>query len=257
MEIAVKNGNAAKQQTQCLVLFTGTDSKQPAFKDVDAATDGLLSALIERGDLKQSPGQTLMVPAVTGIKAERVLLVSLGKEQPKAAAAEKICAAVARALNGAHIKNACIAFDDITLEDRDTSWLLRLLARSVAIAGYKFDVYKSNKKGDSETATLGTVTLLQTSRKSLENHKQAADEGAAIAAGMTLARDLGNQPGNVCTPMYLTEEAKKLARGVAKLTVKAQGEKEMEKTRHGFFPVGIQRIFGRRSVDPDGLQRWQ
>src|SRR5690606_13416626 len=38
----------------------------------------------------------------------------------------------------------------------------------------------------------------------------AARTGEAIADGMALARDLGNLPGNVCTPAYLADTARKL-----------------------------------------------
>ena len=236
MEITVKSGGAAKQQTQCLVLFTDAKGELPCFSSVNEETGSLLSALIERGDLKQSAGQTLMVPTVTGIKAERVLLVATG-ENPKAADAEKICSAVARALNGARVKNAVIAFDDLQLEDRDSNWLLSTLSREVVSASYKFDEFKS-KKADKDAIALETVTLLQAGRKAMEAHKEAAAQGAATANGMALARDLGNRPGNVCTPKHLTEVAKDLSRGVAKLSVKALGEAEMTKLgMHSFMSV--------------------
>ncbi|CAM3752487.1 leucyl aminopeptidase [Parendozoicomonas haliclonae] len=229
MEIAVKSGNAIKQQTQCLVLFTGEAGNEPVFTGVDKETGGALSALVKRGDLKQAAGQVLMVPSVTGIKAERVLLVALGKEQPKAADAQKIFAAVAGALKGARVADAAIAFDDITLADQDADWLVQQLARNVSLAAYKFDYYMSKKADEPALVELGQVTLLQAGRKGLEAAKKAAAQGAAIGHGMALARDLGNQPGNVCTPKYLTAQAKELAKGAAKLTVKALGEKEMEK----------------------------
>jgi leucyl aminopeptidase len=49
-------------------------------------------------------------------------------------------------------------------------------------------------------------------RSELALGEAAAARGGAIAAGMKLAKDLGNLPGNVCTPAYLAEEAKALAR---------------------------------------------
>ncbi|MTI12440.1 leucyl aminopeptidase [Sansalvadorimonas verongulae] len=236
MEITVKSGGAAKQQTQCLVLFTDAKGELPAFSSVDQETGGLLSALVARGDLKQSAGQTLMVPTVTGIKAERVLLVATGEEL-KAAAAEKICAGVARALIGARVQEAVIAFDDLELEDRDSTWLLNILSREIVSAGYTFNEFKS-KKADKDAAKLEAVTLLQAGRKALEENKVAAAQGVATANGMALARDLGNRPGNACTPKDLTEEAKKLAKGVAKLSVKALGEDEMTKLgMHSFMSV--------------------
>lgn len=52
--------------------------------------------------------------------------------------------------------------------------------------------------------------------------------GAAIAKGTSLCRDLGNFPGNVCTPSYLAKEAKRLARGNKQLSCKILEEKDMK-----------------------------
>ena len=236
MEITVKSGGAAKQQTQCLVLFIDAKGERPAFSSVDKETGGLLSALVARGDLKQSAGQTLMVPTVTGIEAERVLLVATGDEL-KASAAEKISAGVARALNDARVKDAVIAFDDLKLEDRDTTWMLSTLGRDIVAAGYSFDEFKS-KKADKDAIKLEGVTLLQAGDEALEANQKAAAQGVATGNGMALARDLGNRPGNACTPKDLTAEARKLAEASSRMSAKALGEDEMiELGMHSFMSV--------------------
>jgi leucyl aminopeptidase len=57
-------------------------------------------------------------------------------------------------------------------------------------------------------------------------------EGSAIAAGMTLTRDLGNLPANVCTPTYLADTSVKLGREW-KLAVEVLEQKDMEKLGMG------------------------
>src|SRR3979490_1800733 len=57
-------------------------------------------------------------------------------------------------------------------------------------------------------------------------------EGSAIAAGMTLARDLGNLPANVCTPTFLADTSVKLGREW-KLAVEVLEQKDMEKLGMG------------------------
>ena len=57
--------------------------------------------------------------------------------------------------------------------------------------------------------------------------------GQAIAKGVDLARELGNLPGNVCTPTYLANEAKRLARGQTRLSVKVLEEKAMKELGMG------------------------
>ena len=51
---------------------------------------------------------------------------------------------------------------------------------------------------------------------------------------MDLTRDLGNLPGNVCTPAYLANTAKKLAKDW-KLKVEVLGQKQLEALRMGSF----------------------
>lgn len=56
-----------------------------------------------------------------------------------------------------------------------------------------------------------------------------------MGKGINTARELGNLPGNICTPNYLAEQAKQLAAGCKKLTSKALGEKQMERLGMGAF----------------------
>ena len=56
--------------------------------------------------------------------------------------------------------------------------------------------------------------------------------GRAIAAGMNLAKDLGNLPGNVCTPSYLAKTAENLAKQHG-LKVEVLERKDMERLKMG------------------------
>jgi leucyl aminopeptidase len=58
---------------------------------------------------------------------------------------------------------------------------------------------------------LRKLTLSVPQRSDLTSGEAAAARGLAIAHGMDLARDLGNLPGNVCTPAHLAERAQALA----------------------------------------------
>ena len=62
---------------------------------------------------------------------------------------------------------------------------------------------------------------------------RGAEHGEGIAAGVALAKDLGNLPANVCTPSYLARTAKKLAAGNGKLTTKILNEAEMKRLGMG------------------------
>jgi leucyl aminopeptidase len=62
----------------------------------------------------------------------------------------------------------------------------------------------------------------------------ALKRGQAIAAGVALAKDLGNLPGNVCTPTYLAEQAQTLAKN-HKFKCEVLSQKELEKLGMGSF----------------------
>ncbi len=71
-----------------------------------------------------------------------------------------------------------------------------------------------------------------TSREELRAAERGLRDGIAIAAGVSLAKDLGNLPPNICTPSYLADEARKLGKG-GKLKVTVLEEAQMEKLGMG------------------------
>jgi leucyl aminopeptidase len=63
---------------------------------------------------------------------------------------------------------------------------------------------------------------------------QAVVRGTAIANGMELTRDLGNLPSNICTPTYLANTARGIAKR-HKLKVEILGRKQIEALNMGAF----------------------
>ena len=96
-------------------------------------------------------------------------------------------------------------------------------------AFYRFDELKSQKK--AAVPVLANVTLPLSPNAQLE---QALEEAVATADGTDLARTLGNLPSNICTPSYLAEQAKKLARDF-KLELEVLERKDLEKLGMGAF----------------------
>ena len=68
--------------------------------------------------------------------------------------------------------------------------------------------------------------------KSTRAEAAAVERGAALGAGQSLAKDLGNLPSNICTPSYLANQAQALARS-HKLRCEVLEEKDMRKLGMG------------------------
>ncbi|MBK5263694.1 MAG: leucyl aminopeptidase, partial [Alphaproteobacteria bacterium] len=73
------------------------------------------------------------------------------------------------------------------------------------------------------------------------------EQGLAIAHGMQLAKDLGNLPANVCTPTYLAEQARELAKRY-RMKVQVLERDDMEK-----LGMGSLLSVARGSVQPPKL----
>ena len=94
---------------------------------------------------------------------------------------------------------------------------------------YRFDQLKSKKDSKRRQAKLGLGLI---DKPSARRRSRAQSAAAALAAGMSLAKDLGNLPSNICTPTYLAGQAQELAREY-KLKCQVLEEKDMEKLGMG------------------------
>jgi leucyl aminopeptidase len=196
---------------------------------LDRAAQGTLSEVLRRGDMEGKLGATLLLYRLPGVAAERVLLVGLGPESDvhEREYREAARAAVKAAQEtGAGMLTLC--FTDIRAGRRDALWKARQAALVAAECAYRFDSMKSKK---SDPRALEHMELLTTARDAAAVTR-GLRQGGAIGAGVSLAKDLGNLPGNVCTPAFLADQARKLARDW-KLGVEVLERKDMEKLGMG------------------------
>jgi leucyl aminopeptidase len=122
-----------------------------------------------------------------------------------------------------------LCFGELAVKDSDAAWRARHAALAAGDALYRFDAMKSKK---SPPRPLKSVVFALTRKAGEAAATRGAAEGRAIAAGVALAKDLGNLPGNVCTPTYLADQATSLARE-CKLGVTVLERREMERLGMG------------------------
>jgi leucyl aminopeptidase len=190
-----------------------------------AAIDPDVQRAVATGDYKGKKDETLLVYG-SG-KAQRILLVSVGKAGEITRSAVRRAAAIAakrvRSLGTTTFSLA------VTKEARGSlgaAELAQVLIEGTAQGGWQFTELK--KQPEDPKPDLESVELVIDAAD-----KTAAEAGRrigdAIAAGYLFTRNLQMQPGNVCTPSYLAEEARKLAAAhgfKATILDKAQIKKE-------------------------------
>lgn len=233
MEFSTKTLSAEKLASGCVVVGVYADGKLSASgAALDAASNGALKAAVKSGDMSGKKGTTLLLRAVPGSKNARVLLVGLGKEEEfnDRAYLEAVRAAV-KAVNGTRAADAAFTLNELNVPGRDLPWRVRQAAMAVRGELYRFDETKSKKEpNDAALKRIDFVIDKAEARRAAE----ALREGEAIANGMDLAKTLGNLPGNVCTPTYLAETAKKLGKDW-KLKVEVLDRKQVEALKMGSF----------------------
>ncbi|MCC4115748.1 leucyl aminopeptidase [Aromatoleum toluclasticum] len=232
MEFTIKTGAPEKLKTGCLVVGAFAGGKlTDAAAALDKAAKGKLAALIARGDLDEKAGSLLALHELPGCAAERVLVVSLGKQEELADRPWRdAVAAVAKALAASPTHDAAVCLADVELPGHDAEWALQQLARILADGTYRYDATKSRKKDDKPRGARKVV--LATHNKISAAMEAAVTRGQAIAEGMALAKDLGNLPGNFCTPTHLAETAVDLGKQF-KLKVEVLEREDMEKLGMG------------------------
>ena len=120
------------------------------------------------------------------------------------------------------VASITVALGDTLEENQFGQFALNLLA-----ASYRFDKYKS----EQQTPVLTDIYLL--AEPSLEASLAFAQ---AVFTGQSLTRDVANEPGNICFPAYMAEQAQELAKTYPDLLkVTVLGEKEMSALGMGCF----------------------
>ena len=229
MEISVKILNLATIKSPCVVVGVFNKHKlTDSAKQLDSAANNHISKLLRRGDISGELGETLMLHDVPGLACERVLLVGCGKaSELNHKNYQAIIDAAATTLNSAKIKTAVFSLSDLEHKDFSTAMQVRLSTEALHYNSYRYSELKNNKP------SLAKVTLHIADKRAMNKAKTALALGNAIGLGRNTARDLGNLPGNICTPTYLAKHASHYGTRYPKLKTTIINQKEMEKLGMG------------------------
>ncbi len=199
----------AQVETPLLAIAVSQGTSLPAsLADLDRAAGGVLARALGAGDYKGKRDETLLVYG--GGKAQRILLVGVGKPGDVTRSVLRRAAAVAAKRTRA-IGATAFTFA-VATEARSgisAGELGQVTVEGAAHGGWQFTELK--QPGEDPKPELEAVTLLVDAADA-SDAEAGRRVGDAIAAGHRLTRGLQMQPGNVCTPSYLADQAGKLAK---------------------------------------------
>ena len=241
MEFSIKNTNPENLQSDCVIVGVFEGGKlTDAAKNIDAASNKAIANVLKSGDMEGKLNATLVLHGVAGIAATRVMLLGLGKQEEFSEKnyRQAVRAAVKALPKG--VTNVGFFLNEIDIKKSNTQTKVAQLAEVVMDATYQVNAIKQKK---AEPISLAKIAIFV---DKAENSIAEAGlkHGLAISAGVTLAKDLGNLPPNICTPTYLGNQAKELAKAYG-FKVEVLEQKEIEALGMGSF-LGV----AQGSVEP-------
>ena len=220
-------------EVDCLVVGVFEDGElTEEARAIDSASGGRLKKLLGRGDFPGKAGETLLLTDVPDLGASRVLLTGLGAKKGFSRKTwRRAWAAAVAALLKTGIESVAIAIERPAAKELDDYYFGRAVAEIAGTGLYRTNDLKTGKKpkpASLERVLAGPVTKGATAKVS-----RGLAHGAAIADASKIQRDLANLPPNVCTPTFLAEETRALAKRHPSLRVRVLDEPAIRREKMG------------------------
>ena len=203
---------AADQRSDCLVIgaFERGELGDEAGA-VNRALRGRVHNLLAQGDFSGRAGESLLMPEVSGLGSRRLLLVGLGpKAQFNRKAWRRGMQSAISALARTRVATAAIALERPGLRELDDYYFGRSSAEITGTSLYRINDLKTARR--PRPPRLARILVGPVSASALGDVRRGLESGAALAQSSELLRNLGNLPGNLCTPRYLATQAREIAR---------------------------------------------
>ncbi|HKQ82819.1 MAG TPA: leucyl aminopeptidase [Steroidobacteraceae bacterium] len=235
MQFFVSTSSAARQRTECAIV--GVFEKgtlTAAASDLDQRLGGRLARLAKSGDLRGKLAETLLLADLQGGPAQRVLVVGLGSQKNYGRKQyRRALQAAAAAITKLPVREAVSYLSLAAFKDSSAYYFGRSAAEIVGNSLYRIPDHKSARKPPAPA--LARFGIAVDGRSERSQAERGLAHGQGISAGMSFMRDLANQPANVCTPTYLANAARNLAREYKSVRAQVLNEADAKRLKMGSF----------------------
>jgi leucyl aminopeptidase len=233
MNISINAKSVLTNNSDCIVVALTGSSPTGSLADIDKASKGYIKALLNSKDLENKRGKCTTLFQVPGIKSKRLVIIGSGKSKdlnPKTLGDLYRSSLKEAEKTGAQTTEFYLHEITTTFSLKEH---IRIASESLLSSYYRFDSQKSKSSKASSVKKLA-FSINSSSTKLKSDLKSIINSANALVKGINLCKDLGNLPGNVCTPTYLAKEAQKMA-SAPKVSVKVIDEKSFARLGMGAF----------------------
>ncbi len=203
---ADKKNSLQTIKTDCLVIGI-YDNGKPYDDAIPIPLQKTIQKLYDTGDINGEIGSVLLTYAPEDCAYKRILLVGLGKKSTIEKSFCKAIDACITTLKTLNTANVLIAFPMDAVNGSISQTIYTIVTE------FYEQFYQSNvlKKSKASLNRIREVSLYVPSHI-IPAAKNALINAKAINEGRQYAKELGDLPSNICTPSYLADQAKKLAK---------------------------------------------
>ncbi|MDP7038510.1 MAG: leucyl aminopeptidase [Myxococcota bacterium] len=224
VEVHAKDCIGAEVDVLMVGVFDGKVGSSATEKALNKALEGSLEQAVNDEKFKGKAGQSLVMHTQGKLGAKRVALLGLGSE--KSINTEGWLAAggaAARLGNKVGAQKALLCLPKL---GDDAIQVAKVLTRGAYLGVYKFDEYLSENDNEESLTSLGICG--EDAKKRKKSFEKAVTRAELTAAGVCLARDLVNLPGNDLRPTDFAQRANEVAKA-CQLKIKVFEAEELQK----------------------------
>ncbi len=233
MDYIAKTTSVEKQAADCVIvgLFKPEHFSNSA-KKLDRLYHGNISEICQRGAINGDLGNVTTLHNPSRSKHDCIVVVGCGEQDEFTISAfQRALSAAAdevRKCNASSVINCLI---ELPVKAADLSTKVKISVTSIEASMYRYS--ETKPQAASNGTCVKNIKLLAGQGNQIADICKGKKYGQAIASGMQLTKDLGNLPGNICTPTYLAEQARALAQNNQRLRVTVATEARMKKAGMG------------------------
>jgi leucyl aminopeptidase len=234
MKTKLISGKLDRVASELLVIFAfdAAEKKQskskPAIKLLTAGNGAakVTATILSSGEFAAGSCEIALLHAPSGFKAERILLVGLGKLTT--AEVRKAAGAAVRYAKPRKLRELSIVIP--SFDGLDPAAATRALVEGAYVGDFDPDTYRTDRQDQS----IEQLNVVLDSRANQAAVEAALREGAILGEAQNFTRTLVNEPGNVMTPTVLGQRAAEMCLQYG-LTCEVYGTDKLKELKMGAF----------------------
>jgi leucyl aminopeptidase len=209
LEVRVAKGDITQVEADAVVVNLFEDVEQPsgATAAVDQTLDGVISSLINRGEVRGKFGEVNVVHTFGKLPARIVAVAGLGKRRDfNVDKARGVAGEFCRALRKLSCRKIATIVHGTGAGGMELGASAEAIVEGALLGLYQFTKYKKPEYEDIEE-----MLVVVRGESDVPILDRAVRRGKVMAEATNLARDMVDEPANHMTPSQMAESAKEIA----------------------------------------------